>query len=109
MKEGKHMHTRPITSPSPVGKQPIKSQSAADAEFDLLLNSKQVREACGGVDDVTIWRWRKNERIGFPAPDAVINGRNYWYRSKVRHFQAEQAAKTRALVGSFPPRHNSGA
>ena len=96
------------TSTSPTGEQPIQNQSGAETEFDPLLNSKLVREACGGVDDVTIWRWRQNESIGFPPPDAVINGRNYWYRSNIRRFQAEQAAKTRAVIGSVSPRNNTG-
>ena len=48
-----------------------------------LVSSKGVRKEFGGVSLMTLWRWRnvpKDPRLRFPAPDVVINDRNYWYR-----------------------------
>jgi predicted DNA-binding transcriptional regulator AlpA len=61
------------------------------ADDDALLNSVQVRQLVGGVSDMAIWRWQRDERVRFPAPDVVINGRRYWYRATIRRWQAERA------------------
>jgi hypothetical protein len=43
----------------------------------VYLTSKQVRERYGNVSDMTIWRWSRDEALGFPQPE-YINGRRYW-------------------------------
>lgn len=42
------------------------------------LPASQVR-ARYGVSEMSIWRWLRDERLGFPAP-IRINGRRYWRR-----------------------------
>jgi predicted DNA-binding transcriptional regulator AlpA len=41
-----------------------------------FLTSKQVR-ARYGVSDMSLWRWLRNEALGFPRP-LRINGRRFW-------------------------------
>ena len=43
--------------------------------MDTMLTSRQVREACGNVSDMTIWRWL--QEAGFPQP-IYQNRRRYW-------------------------------
>lgn len=52
---------------------------------DILLNGRVVRQTCGGISDMTLWRWRRDPAIGFPSP-IIISGRNYWRRSEIRRW-----------------------
>ncbi len=58
---------------------------------ETLLTSAQVRARVGNVSAMCIWRWMHDERVKFPAPDVVINKRNYWYSGTIRHFNARVA------------------
>jgi hypothetical protein len=49
-----------------------------------LVGSAAVKKENGNVSDMTLWRWQRDERVQFPAPDLVINGRNYWTRRTLR-------------------------
>jgi predicted DNA-binding transcriptional regulator AlpA len=42
-----------------------------------------------GISAVTLWRWRHNEKSGFPAPK-VINGRLYFPLGAVAAWLARQ-------------------
>lgn len=44
------------------------------------------------VTTMTIWRWRKNEELGFPEPIS-INGRNMWRLADLEKWEAEKAGK----------------
>ncbi len=70
-------------------------ESAVSAQItDPMLDSSAVSVETGGKSMMTIWRWQRDEKVNFPLPDAVINGRNYWYRSTVRRWQLEMVEKT---------------
>jgi predicted DNA-binding transcriptional regulator AlpA len=43
-----------------------------------------------GVSTMTLWRWERMERVGFPAP-TKINGRKYWKRSDIDEWMRERA------------------
>jgi hypothetical protein len=51
---------------------------------DDLIPSSVVKRENGGVSDMAIWRWTRDPRVQFPAPDFVINGRRYWKRRTLR-------------------------
>ena len=42
-----------------------------------LIPSTTVREICGGISDMTLWRWLNAPKLGFPKP-VVIQRRRYW-------------------------------
>lgn len=44
---------------------------------DQLIPAKRVRELCGGVSDMTLWRWLATAEMNFPQP-IYINTRRYW-------------------------------
>ncbi len=59
---------------------------------DTLLDSAAARATCGNVSTMCIWRWQRDPRVQFPAPDVVINSRRYPVRrhdpsleSRARH------------------------
>jgi predicted DNA-binding transcriptional regulator AlpA len=42
-----------------------------------LMTAKEVKARCGGVTDMTIWRWLQDPETGFPAP-RYVRKRRYW-------------------------------
>jgi predicted DNA-binding transcriptional regulator AlpA len=61
---------------------------------DDLLTSAGLRAICGGISDMTLWRW--THQRDFPKPDVVINRRKFWRRSTVQAWIAEQVANASA-------------
>jgi predicted DNA-binding transcriptional regulator AlpA len=45
------------------------------------------------VNPRTIWRWEKDEKLGFPEP-IEINGRRYWIEDKLDEFDRQCARRT---------------
>ncbi|MBU3259310.1 AlpA family phage regulatory protein [Roseovarius sp. PS-C2] len=41
-----------------------------------------VREICGDISDMTLWRWLDNEALKFPKP-IYIGNRRYWREADV--------------------------
>jgi len=65
-----------------------------------LIPARRVKQKCGGVSDMAIWRWARE--CDFPAPDMVIGGRRYWREASIDAWLAAQAAKKGATP--TPPR-----
>lgn len=42
-----------------------------------LISANAVRELCGGVSDMTLWRWLNDPALDFPKP-IYISTRRYW-------------------------------
>jgi hypothetical protein len=84
-------------------------RSAADShervvDPDDLLASREVRAACGGWSDMTLWRHTHHHdlEIAFPGPDVVLNGRKYWRRRTVEAWRTRQAERTKARASLKP-------
>jgi predicted DNA-binding transcriptional regulator AlpA len=59
-----------------------------------LLTAAAVRDAFGGVSDMTLWRWLNDPALNFPKP-IYIARRRYWREADVSAWldaQAEVAA-----------------
>ncbi|MGX0877046.1 putative DNA-binding transcriptional regulator AlpA [Roseovarius sp. MBR-154] len=59
-----------------------------------LLTAAAVRDALGGVSDMTLWRWLNDPALNFPKP-IYIARRRYWKEADVSQWldaQAEVAA-----------------
>jgi hypothetical protein len=77
----------------------VAVQAASQAQpidDEVLLTSAQTRVWLGNVSNMCLWRWTRDQRVQFPEPDLVINGRRYWYTRTIRRFRAERAAKAAA-------------
>ena len=59
------------------------------------LTATQVRQRFGAISDMTLWRWMRDERLGFPAP-VLINRRRYFPVSDIAAFQERHAARQSA-------------
>jgi predicted DNA-binding transcriptional regulator AlpA len=78
-----------MRTPAPLEKTAPVTHLADD---DALLTGKQTRARVGGVSDMCIWRWMRDERVQFPHP-IQINRRNYWRLGDLRQWQAERTVK----------------
>jgi predicted DNA-binding transcriptional regulator AlpA len=61
---------------------------------DKRIPARDVRNICGGVSDMTIWRWLNDPALNFPKP-IYIARRRYWKEADVTAWldaQAEVAA-----------------
>lgn len=47
-----------------------------------LINSAAVRDICGGISDMSLWRWLNDPKMKFPKP-VVIQRRRYWREADV--------------------------
>ena len=54
------------------------------------LPAGQVR-ARYGVSDMSLWRWLRDEALGFPHP-IRINGRRFWRLTDLEEFEASRVA-----------------
>lgn len=47
-----------------------------------LLSASYVRELCGGISDMTMWRWLNDENLNFPRP-VMIQRRRFWREAEL--------------------------
>lgn len=59
-----------------------------------LISAATVRELCGGISDMSLWRWLHDPELNFPKP-IYIARRRYWREADMSAWldaQAEVAA-----------------
>lgn len=49
---------------------------------DKRIPSRDVRSICGGISDMTLWRWSQNPEMSFPKP-IYIGRRKYWKEAEI--------------------------
>ena len=49
---------------------------------DKRITAAAVRELCGSVSDMTLWRWLNDPALNFPKP-IYIARRRYWREAEV--------------------------
>ncbi len=58
-------------------------------DHQTFLPARQVR-ARYGVSDMCIWRWIRDEKLGFPTP-IKINNRRFWKLDELQTWEATKA------------------
>ncbi|MEM1072977.1 MAG: hypothetical protein AAGI36_00880 [Pseudomonadota bacterium] len=48
----------------------------------VLINAAAVLAIFGGITEMTLWRWLKDEELNFPKP-IVIQKRRYWREAEL--------------------------
>ena len=64
---------------------------------DQLIKPAKVRAMCGGVSDMSIWRWLKEPALHFPKP-VYIGRHRYWRETEVRAWLAERQGSERVAA-----------
>ncbi len=62
---------------------------------DVMVTAKQVYARYGGISEMTLWRWLRDERMNFPQP-MMINGRRYWKLSDLQAWEIARASREAA-------------
>ena len=62
-----------------------------------LISAAAVRDLCGGVTDMTIWRWLHHPELDFPKP-IKIGRRNYWRETELADWLDRQAEEARGCA-----------
>jgi len=64
---------------------------------DRLISAFEVRLACGGISDMSLWRWLNTPDLEFPQP-IVIRRRRYFLEAEIADWIASRltAAKPSA-------------
>jgi Prophage CP4-57 regulatory protein (AlpA). len=47
-----------------------------------LISAAAVRALCGGISDMSLWRWLNTPAMAFPKP-VTIQRRRYWREAEV--------------------------
>ena len=58
--------------------------------IQTMMTSADVRQTCGGVSDMTVFRWLRDERANFPRP-VYVNRRRYWRADEIRDWWASRS------------------
>jgi hypothetical protein len=56
---------------------------------DDLLSAPQVRRRYGGISDMCLWRWLRDQQLGFPQP-LIIRKRRYWRTKKLEAWERKR-------------------
>lgn len=55
-----------------------------------LISASAVRDLCGGISDMSLWRWLKDPNLDFPRP-IYIARRRYWRAADLDTWLDKQA------------------
>lgn len=56
-----------------------------------LIPAAAVRDALGGISDMTLWRWLNDDALNFPKP-IKIQKRRYWRAEEIVAWLEEREA-----------------
>jgi predicted DNA-binding transcriptional regulator AlpA len=62
-----------------------------------IIPAATVRELCGGISDMSMWRWLQNADLNFPKP-IYISRRRYWRQADVLAWVEAQAGSQYEVV-----------
>lgn len=62
-----------------------------------LIAAKVARNMCGGVSDMTFWRWLNNPAMAFPKP-VYIGNRRYFRESDISDWIESQSQDQRGAA-----------
>jgi hypothetical protein len=57
---------------------------------ETYLPASKVKKRYG-VTDMTLWRWLRDPKLGFPAP-MIINRRRFWSTAALEQFERARAS-----------------
>jgi predicted DNA-binding transcriptional regulator AlpA len=61
------------------------------------ITRKKLLERFGGISVMTLWRWERDAKLGFPRP-TEINGRKYYDLAEVEAWERHRALASTAKV-----------
>ena len=62
-----------------------------------LISAAAVRDLCGGISDMTLWRWLNDPDMAFPSP-IYLGKRRYWREAELTAWLARQGEEARGAA-----------
>ena len=56
------------------------------------ISRRKLRSRFGEISEMTIWRWERDEKLGFPKA-LTINGRRYYDIAEIEGWEHKRAAQ----------------
>lgn len=81
------------------GKPPHEQATYDFTRLNRRINAADVRKLCGGISDMTLWRWLQSEELQFPRP-IYIGRRRYWKESEIFAWLQAQSQKLPCSSGA---------
>ena len=66
------------------------------------ITASAVCALCGGISDMTLWRWLDNSEMNFPRP-IYIGRRRYWREVEIYDWLNKQPAEIESARGHGDP------
>ena len=63
--------------PQDIASQEDSRSDQTSSAIVQLVSAASVKQACGDVSDMTLWRWLQDENLNFPKP-IYIQRRRFW-------------------------------
>jgi predicted DNA-binding transcriptional regulator AlpA len=80
----------PFFKRGPLMAKHLRGAPTAGGADEVFLSSQQVRSRYGGISDMTLWKWLKDD--GYPKP-MTMGTRRYWRLSDIVAFEIQQTGK----------------
>lgn len=68
----------------------VDDGETASHHSERYIPPAAVRDLCGGISDMTLWRWLRNPELGFPKPIKVMS-RRFWREADVLSWLASRS------------------
>ena len=69
----------------------MEQTPAMHSNCNRHITAFAVRDFCGGISDMTLWRWLHDEDLDFPKP-IYIGRRRYWKEGEIVSWLEDRAA-----------------
>ena len=73
------------------GRKPLTSIPLDNRNPNRRIAAGEVRQLCGGISDMTLWRWLDDKALAFPRP-VYIARRRYWREADILEWLDSQEA-----------------
>ena len=80
----------PESTTCPASASVVAPPPSSDIDSQVLVSGPKLRHLFG-ISAVSLWRWRNDERLGFPSAK-LINGRLYFSWAEVQAWLAQREA-----------------
>jgi hypothetical protein len=92
---------------SPAPSRAARSRDSDDAPVRQYLSAPRVCRRYG-ISAMTLARWLRDPRLGFPGPNFRVRDRRFWLEETLTRWERAQATRKGSRPTAFPPPHPTG-
>jgi len=77
---------------NPHAQAAVSARVSQECNQNRLISASAVRDLCGGISDMTLWRWLNDPELEFPKP-VYIGKRRYWREAEMGNWLKARASE----------------